>query len=702
LIPGKKNIAHKRTPIRRDTENKWVDTVIYYSGKKYFFPVVIFLLCFLLYGNSILNDYALDDGLVTYSNEFVVKGFSAFKEIFSQGSLYGWSKTQYIQQAPYRPLPLLSFMEEVSIFGLNPHVSHFFNVLFFAFTVVILYYFLQRILSPKDVSLKKYNPAIIVTATLLFAFHPIHTEVVANIKSRDEILSLLFGLISFHFIILHQQEKKTSYYLYSLTAFFASLFCKESAVAFLAIIPLILYFFTSIELKKIALKTIPFVLLVGVYLLIRIHVLQSTTLTSKLTVMDNALMAAGNNAGKIATSIVILGKYIFMTIVPYPLSFDYSYNQIPVVSWGNIKPLLSLLVCVILIGYMFLAARKKSIFSFLIAFFFITIFLSSNLVIRFACTFAERFLYTPSLSFCMALPILYAKALKLNILKSDWKKDIKFYIPFTFLLIICGVIVIQRNSVWKNNVTLFSSGVVTSPNSGLTHTLLGGLYLDSAESSANPGRRPAYYNLAIYEYKKAIGIYPAYPNWYYNLGICYNGKGNGDSAIIAYKKTLSADPNYFMAANNLGVLYMNKALYDSAISYFSTAYKADTNLYTLLNIATSCQDEKNFGLAIHYDSLALIKAPGNKDILVNLSYLETETGIQYLNNNEFNKAIEKFSNALKYDSNSFVNIENIGVVYSKMGNTEAAKTYYLRALYKDPGNETFKSNLKLLDTGKRK
>jgi hypothetical protein len=328
---------------------------------KFFFPAQLFIICFILYGNTLQNGYAFDDYIYTYHNDFIKKGFSAIKDIFDKGSLYGVTKDKASQ---YRPLTLLSFMVEVSIFSFNPHISHFFSIFLFALTTVLLYFFLQKILIPKQIASEEegqmlwHKQAIIISATLLFAFHPIHSEVVDSIKSRDEILGLLFGLLSFYFLMLHvEKSAPLNHYSYrdytlSLIAFIIALFCKESCLTYLAIIPLLLYFFTSLELKQIGIKTIPYIMAVVFYLYVRCQVLQSITFTNQIPVWENALMSTNNVADRIAASFVLLGKYMYMTIIPYPLSFDYSYNQIPIVSWGNIKPILSVLVCLIMLGFM--------------------------------------------------------------------------------------------------------------------------------------------------------------------------------------------------------------------------------------------------------------------------------------------------------------------------------------------------------------
>jgi protein O-mannosyl-transferase len=136
MAQGKKIVVQKQAPLRKSlTQSPFTIT-----SNKYFIPAILFLLCFLLYGNTLHNGYAWDD--IFYSNnDFIIKGFSAFKDILDKGSLYGFNKDNATQ---YRPLTLLNLMTEVSIFGLNPHVSHFFNVLLFAFTVEILYFFCKK------------------------------------------------------------------------------------------------------------------------------------------------------------------------------------------------------------------------------------------------------------------------------------------------------------------------------------------------------------------------------------------------------------------------------------------------------------------------------------------------------------------------------------------------------------------------------
>src|SRR3982750_3652930 len=101
--------------------------------------LAIALLAFLLYGNTLFNQYALDDGMVLTDNKFVQKGISGIPDIISHDSFYGSiGDSKNLTGGRYRPLSLVMYAVEVSFFGNNTSVHHFFNILFYALTCVVL------------------------------------------------------------------------------------------------------------------------------------------------------------------------------------------------------------------------------------------------------------------------------------------------------------------------------------------------------------------------------------------------------------------------------------------------------------------------------------------------------------------------------------------------------------------------------------
>ena len=81
------------------------------------------------------------------------------------------------------------------------------NILLFGLLIILLFKLLQIIFRERDHHLAFYT-------CLIFAVHPIHTEVIANVKSRDEIITFILLLISLINIIKHSEKHLTSHCLF--------------------------------------------------------------------------------------------------------------------------------------------------------------------------------------------------------------------------------------------------------------------------------------------------------------------------------------------------------------------------------------------------------------------------------------------------------------------------------------------------------
>jgi tetratricopeptide (TPR) repeat protein len=193
---------------------------------------VVFAFSALLYLNTIPNKYNMDDELVTINHRLTSKGLSAITEIFTEP--YYKDKLGYSYE--YRPVVLFSFAIEHQFLGESPHISHFFNVLFYALLCVLLLKLLSQLL-------KGYSSLIPFLITLIFAAHPIHTEVVASIKNRDELLAVIFGLLAWRSALKLIDSKQWYWLLCVFAAYFTSLYAKQSTSVFLLFIPLSLVFF---------------------------------------------------------------------------------------------------------------------------------------------------------------------------------------------------------------------------------------------------------------------------------------------------------------------------------------------------------------------------------------------------------------------------------------------------------------------------
>jgi Tfp pilus assembly protein PilF len=204
--------------------------------RKYAFEIVVFLFSFLLFANSISNDYNIDDDLVTINHPITSKGVTAIAEIFS--SPYYKDAAGYSYE--YRPVVLSTFAFEHDLVGDNPHWSHLISILLYSITCVLLFNLLRFLF-------KEHSPFLAFLISLLFVAHPAHTEVVCSIKNRDEILALLLSILSLKAAIYAYQKKKLWAVFLVPTLFILAIFSKGSALSFALIIPLTLLFFTEIS-----------------------------------------------------------------------------------------------------------------------------------------------------------------------------------------------------------------------------------------------------------------------------------------------------------------------------------------------------------------------------------------------------------------------------------------------------------------------
>lgn len=92
---------------------------------------------------------------------------------------------------------------------------------------------------------------------LLFFLHPLHTEVVENIKSRDELVAMLGALLSLWFAWRFYDFCRWYYALLYPLFFWLGFLSKHTVIPYLLLFPLVLYFFTALNWKKIVLYTLP-------------------------------------------------------------------------------------------------------------------------------------------------------------------------------------------------------------------------------------------------------------------------------------------------------------------------------------------------------------------------------------------------------------------------------------------------------------
>lgn len=563
-------------------------------------------LCFVLYGNTLSNGYVMDDGAVITDNVTTKKGFSAIPELFGQSSVFGSTKENY---GTYRPLTMSLFAAEVGFFGENAKAQHFMQVLFYAALCVMLYKTLRLLL-------KNYNPWIALVAVMLFAVHPLHTEVAANIKSRDEILSLGFAFGSLYFLLKQIDTGKGAVWAYIL--FFAGLLSKESAITFLAVLPLSLYFFREVTVGRIAKLCLLLLLPAAIYLLMRSAVLDD--IPDQVAIINNSLSEAKTLGGRLPTVLYILLRYIGLLFYPAQLTWDYGFNQIPLKTWADPLVLVSLAVHVLLAIAAIVLFFRRNLFSWCILFYYITISTSANVVVLIAATMGERFVFTPSLGFCVAVAAILV-AITGGIRQVDFLKVKKPVLlgMVAAIVVMSTLRVHARNKEWESNLTLFKAGTEVSPNSYRANSAYAFESLKAGEKDTDPARKQQYFSEAMKHYAKAVMIYPEMGNDWYNLSVAYSHLGDKERSFKALQKSFEKNPKFFNTAYNLGTIYMQQKDYKNMLKYYKHASELDPNFGDVLfKVGVAYHYLGEIPNAIKYYEQHLGKKPGSRDAIANL------------------------------------------------------------------------------------
>jgi hypothetical protein len=474
---------------------------------------IISLLSFGLYIQSVSFDYVLDDSILIVTNKYTQKGIAGIGDIFTTESFKGAfdNQPEMVEGGRYRPLSIATFALEKSLTGGNKAISHLINVLLYVLTGILLYRDLL-FMFPKARSGSTSNRwffTLPFIATVLFIVHPLHVEVVANIKGRDEIFALLgeLGLLYCSFKWLAQKKNKFLFFSFLFALF--GIFSKENVITFLAVLPITAYFFTRSSLSDKLKITLPLVLATFIYIIMRIYALGYFFTGAEITNIMNNPFYGLSFSDKMATVFYTLLLYLKLLIWPHPLTHDYYPYHIPIMHWSDWASLLSLLLHLLLIVIMIKGWKRKSVLSYSIAFYLVTLSIVSNLVISVGTFMNERFVYHASLGFCIAVGWLLTEKMNFSRLSRIAAKFIFFLATIVYI-----TLSLLRIPDWKSVEALDRSALKVSPDSARANhffgmLIWGNVYLKLPKDADSARKRAVLDSLKPY-FDKALEILPSY------------------------------------------------------------------------------------------------------------------------------------------------------------------------------------------------
>ena len=539
--------------------------------------LLILALAFLFYGNTMWNGYSMDDELVTENHPIVSKGISGIPKIFT--TRYAVNESQSYE---YRPVVLVSYAIEYQFFGFNAGISHFVNILLYAITGMVLFNLLFLFFKNEHWIL----PLLVV---IFFLIHPIHTEVVASLKNRDEILAFLFALLSLRFFYKYTEQNKISTLIYGVLFLVISLLSKKSSMTMIALIPLSLYYFSSLNLKKLFLFAVLGVVAFIIYRLSIIGMLNIEDGGRRVLYFENPMFVKSFSFfEKIAFGFHTTGFYLLKMIAPYPLVVYYGYNAVELGSWSDPATLIAIPVILFLFFNSIRKIGQKNIYDFGILWFFVAISMYTNVLAPAVGIVAERFAYLPSLGFVIAVSYLfYSYLLKEKTTgKLIFPRSAKAVIAI--VLICSSAYTINRNFDWNSRYSIYITDVEKVPESAKIHALLGAHYTNELEQirkgkvKADLATVKSKADSSKLHFAKAIHVYDGYTTMYNNLGTIYfSYLDQPDSALQCFEKAVALDSSYAQALLNLSISYERKADRYETMFLFFDFYNGKDSLFEI-------------------------------------------------------------------------------------------------------------------------
>lgn len=589
--------------------------------------LVLFLICLVVFGNSIGNRYSLDDEFVTYNNIQVMKGVEAIPDIFTSRYVMDGEKAKY----GYRPVVKLTFALENEFFGQNPHIGHFINIVLYTLCCFVLFLFLRRIL-------REHTAAFSFWIVLIFLLHPFHNEVVVSLKNRDALLSLLFGLMSMNFVIDAVEKNRMLHYVWTVLFLVLALLSKTDVLTFLFLIPFTLYFFKIANLKR---TMVIGVLLGLIFFAGKLSVgslLADIGNKRDFVFVENPLFFIEGIMPRIVAAFSTFGFYVVNMIFPSKLLSYYGYNVVEILEW-NFYAFVGLAVSVSLIIYFVVRFRIRDPLYYGLVFFCVSSSMFLNLVKPVVGVVAERFMFTPSIGFCIAAVAIFYKVFHHS---SQTEKRLFPKSGYsTMIVIICLVFTIQgmaRNVDWKDHLTLYEADSEKAPMSSKLHALSGALLVQEVlkDPKQTTAQKKEIVKRAVDHYKKSIEIYPEYITSLNNLGMIYQSYlGRHEDAKALFLKALELDSVYVEAWSNLGAAQLALKDTTEAIHSYQNAVKLKPDfILAYTHLTGALVKQQRFAEAMQVN-LSALKISQDGSLYLNLGKIyvhkgDTLTGVSYL------------------------------------------------------------------------
>ncbi|XP_055606746.1 protein O-mannosyl-transferase TMTC4 [Uranotaenia lowii] len=683
---------------------------------------ILALLSFCCYYSSLEGTFVFDDSVAIVKNRDVTDANISLIQLFRH-DFWGSNITDKDSHKSYRPLTIWSFRQEVHLLGggqLNATRMKTTNWLLHTGIGLLLPSFFQAVGHRHRVE----RFGIEFWASVLFVIHPIHTEAVAGIVGRAELLATVwFVLAVLVYCSLFEDQKRVPAYTKQaivLAAVFIltgiAVLCKETGVTILAMCA-ILDVLSNVDLRR------PWSTLVNnkalIARLITLFQMSCLVIYIRLWVQgftrpqfrdkDNQV-AASHGMVKLLSQSYLYSLNLWLMLCPDWLSFDWALESIQLLKTGTDFRILFVLLFYTFLGLFVYRRRFHAQFLKALALMVVPFFPASGLI-RVGFVIAERILYIPSLGFCYLIALGYSRLFR------KYRR-----IAIAGLLLLSTIFIlrtIQRASHWSTEHQLFRSALRVVPNNAKVYYNIARLATDQGDKQTafefyehaiklypeyeaahmnlgNLYREEQNYRLAMEHLRRAIELHEDFHTAWMNLGIVYAALKNHQDALTCYQRALKKQPHYPNCVFNLGNLYHDTGNLSMALATWNETIRQDPHHIKAWNNMINVYDTTNQQRDIlALTARALQYLPGNPTLLAARATALAKMG-------QFSQAEQIYASLVQAHPRVEKYLQNMGVLYHRWGKLDQAERLYNEALKLNPTSEMAKTNLAKLRSSRHK
>jgi len=541
--------------------------------------VGVFVTAVLVYASTLGHGFVWDDQTI----------------LLAHGDLGDWSRvagtltSNFFQESQeqgtfdyWRPAVVLSHMIEMTAFGQAAWGFHLINVLLHA-TASLLVVFL---------SLRWFNRNRVIglLAGLLFAVHPAHVEVVAWVSGRSDVLLGLFLLLALVSDGCWSLTRKTRWLVTSLAAFGLALFSKEAAAVFPLLVVARAFLDTAKKLPVAArlLRAIragtPSLVVFGLYLWLRFAVVGVAPQTAGVALSDRlSLFWTWWSA-----------FWVYTRLLVWPTSLSILHDLETVTSPNSAASIVGLTVFLALLWWGWRQRTPEPGVSYGVVVWLVCLAPASHFMLPLSSQgqagfpVAERFLYAPSIGFCLVAGWLMGCWLpgwigwvsssgsgrnRANVehRRLTYHTRVLYLLMggIPFLVVLAGGLKsFSRSLDWKDEVSLFGAAVELLPGNGTVQLNYAAALGDLAEKEDDAVARRGLIEQAREHFLTALGLIPNNYRVHFGLGNLYRLAGDDERAKKCYQESLRLNPDLYQAMVNLGTLLAQRGDLQSALEMF--------------------------------------------------------------------------------------------------------------------------------------